>query len=53
MNKFIRQNFSRASSFKVARHNTSVAKPSIFESLVLKQIDFYVKIIITRVLQID
>ena len=37
----------------VARYNNFVATPSIFESLIFKQIDFYGKTIITHVLPID
>ena len=39
--------------FKVAQYNNSVATPSIFESLIFKQIDRYDKTIITHVLHID
>ena len=37
----------------MARYNNSVATPSIFESLIFKQIDLYDKTIITHVLHID
>ena len=38
---------------KVARYNNSVATPSIFESLIFKQIDLNDDTIITHVLHID
>ena len=39
--------------FKVARPSIFVGTPSIFESLILKEIDLYCKSIITHVLHID
>ena len=39
--------------FKVARYNNSLETPSIFESLIFKQIDLCGETIITHVLQID
>ena len=40
-------------TFKVARYNNFVATPSIFKSLIVKQIDLYGKTIRTHVLPIN
>ena len=40
-------------SFKVAPYNNFLATSSIFESLILKQIDLYGKTIKTHVLHMD
>ena len=45
---FLLRNVPLKTGLKVARQNNSVATPSIFESLILKQIDLYGKTIITH-----
>ena len=45
---FLLRNVPLKTGLKMARHNNSVATPSIFESLILKQIDLYSKTIITH-----
>ena len=45
---FLVRNLPLQTGLKLARYNNFVATPSIFESLILKQIDLYGKTIITH-----
>ena len=44
---------TKPKSFKVARPSIFIGTPSIFESLILKQIDLYCKTIMTHELHLD
>ena len=45
--------YSISLNFKVARPSIFIGTPSIFESLILKQIDLYCKTIMTHGLHLD